>query len=85
VLLDYQASSNLTMVYLVRHKATHRGIMRNILFSNNLVFAMLKVSFLVQVASPEDVSNFDSTNTEAGWAGIDKRHRYASTDAFNDF
>lgn len=38
-----------------------------------------------QVASPEDTSNFDSTNTEAGWAGIDKRHRYESTGVFKDF
>lgn len=39
----------------------------------------------LQVASPEDTSNFDSTNTEAGWVGIDKRHRYESTGAFKDF
>ncbi len=40
-----------------------------------------------QVSSPEDVSNFDSTNTDAGWAAMDKgkRHRYESTGIFKDF
>ncbi len=37
-----------------------------------------------QVSSPEDISNFDSTNTDAGWANLKNRHNVAS-DAFADF
>ena len=40
---------------------------------------------LPQLSSPEDISNFDSTNTDAGWANMDKRQRYESNGFFSDF
>lgn len=41
----------------------------------------------LQVDSPEDISNFDRTNTDAGWAKLVKRRDYTSpsTDMFHDF
>ena len=39
----------------------------------------------LQVASPEDVSNFDMSNTEAAWACDDKWKRYISLGDFKNF
>ena len=37
------------------------------------------------MASPEDVSNFDMSNTEPAWAGDEKWKRYISLGDFKSF